>query len=217
LQQLGLDSQTLVIWTSDNGAVRWDPPQGSNAPLRGWGYDTSEGAMRMPCIMRWPGHLPAGVTCDELVTTMDMLPTLAALAGTRPPADRCVDGHDCRALLYGEAGARSAYDELGFFYYFIDQLQAVRAGPWKLYLPLEHKRLNLGRKTGPAAAALFDVRHDVGETCEVSAQHPQIVQQLLALAERARQDLGDVDRDAPGQRPAGWVDDPRPQRLATAT
>ena len=74
--------ETLVIWTSDNGAVRWNPPQGSNPPLQGWGYDTSEGAQRVPCIARWPSKIPAGgVTRSQLTTMMDILPTAAGLAG----------------------------------------------------------------------------------------------------------------------------------------
>ena len=212
LEALGLDENTLVLWTSDNGAVYQDPPQGSNAPLKGWGYDTSEGSMRMPCVARWPGQIPAGAVCDAVSTTMDVLPTLAALAGTQPPADRIVDGHDIRALLLGQPGAASAYDAVGFFYYFKHQLQAVRAGQWKLYLPLESK---IGLSGGPASCPLmlFDVRGDVAEEHEVSARHPDVVERLLALAEGARADLGDLGRQGAGQRAAGWVDDPEPRLL----
>ncbi|MGC1273521.1 MAG: sulfatase-like hydrolase/transferase, partial [Planctomycetaceae bacterium] len=77
LDELELDRNTLVLWTNDNGAPRRNPPQGSNAPLKGWGYDVSEGAMRVPLIARWPGRVPAGVTCRELVTLMDVFPTVA--------------------------------------------------------------------------------------------------------------------------------------------
>ncbi len=214
LKRLGLDNDTLVIWTSDNGAVRLDLPQGSNAPLKGWGYDTSEGAMRMPCIIRWPGRVRAGTVSDELASTMDLLPTLAFLAGARPPSDRIIDGCDIRPLLFGEAGFKSRYDEVGFFYYHMGQLQAVRSGPWKLYLPLEKKRVSLRGDTATSPAALFDVRNDLGETNEASAQHPDVVARLLALAEKAREDLGDGDREGRNQRPAGRVDDPKPQVLS---
>ncbi|MEW6303247.1 MAG: sulfatase [Verrucomicrobiota bacterium] len=211
LKQLGLDERTLVVWTSDNGAVRRNPPQGSCAPYKGYGYDTSEGAMRMPCVMRWPGKIPAGTVCDEIVTTMDLLPTFAKLAGGEPPRDRKIDGHDARPLLLGEKGAKSAYDETGFFYYRLEQLQAVRSGPWKLYLPLPNKYIANNRKTAPSKLELYDVRHDVGEEREISAQHPDVVKRLLALAETARADLGDVARPGKGQRPAGFVQDPKPQ------
>jgi arylsulfatase A len=209
LERLGLVETTLVLWASDNGAVRRNPPQGSCAPYKGFGYDTSEGAMRVPCLMRWPGKVPAGRVCDELCTTMDLLPTLAGLAGAPLPAAR-IDGHDIGPLILGAEGARSPWDDEGFGYYFMEQLQAVRAGPWKLYLPLEAKYLNLSRKTAPARLELFDVRNDVGETREVSAQHPEVVRRLLALAEGLRPELGDMDRMGKGQRPAGWVEAPKP-------
>jgi arylsulfatase A-like enzyme len=115
LRELNLDERTLIVWTSDNGAVRWNPPQGSNAPLKGWGYDTSEGGQRVPCIARWPGRIPAGVESGEVVTMMDWFPTLAALTGAEPPRDRTTDGHDIRPILFRQSGAASAYDEAGFF------------------------------------------------------------------------------------------------------
>jgi arylsulfatase A-like enzyme len=213
LQRLGLDERTLVVWTSDNGAVFRDPPQGSNAPLRGWGYDTSEGSQRMPCLVRWPGRLPAGAVCAEVLTMMDWLPTLAGLTAAALPAGRTLDGHDILPLLQGCPGAISPYDERGFYYYFMDQLQAVRSGPWKLYLPLARKRCDLGGRFAESPGMLFDVRHDLGEEREVSAGHPEVVRRLLALAETAREELGDLDREGRGQRPAGWVELATPRRL----
>ena len=215
LEELGLDDDTLVIWTSDNGAVEHHPGQGSNAPLKGWGYDTSEGAQRVPCLVRWPGRVPAGTVSDEVSTMMDVLPTVAELAGTETPGDRTIDGHDIRAILFAQPGAVSAYDEAGFFYYHLDQLQAVRAGPWKLYLPLERKFtvLDIAGRTGSRSeAALYDLREDIGEKREVSAENPEVVMRLMGLAEAARQELGDVDRKGRGRRPSGWVQHPTPQR-----
>ncbi len=213
LKELDLDEQTLVIWTSDNGAVRRDPPQGSNAPLRGWGYDTSEGGQRMPCIVRWPGKVPAGVVRDDVTSMMDILPIAARLAGTEAPTDRIIDGHDILPILLNEPGAESAYDRVGFFYYHMHQLQAVRSGPWKLYLPLENKVTNLRGDQAAVGPQLYDVRHDIGETREVAAEHPDVVARLLASAEQAREDLGDLDRPGANQRPAGWVENPQPQLL----
>ena len=216
VNELGLDDRTLVIWTSDNGAVGHDPPQGSNAPLRGWGYDTSEGAQRMPCLMRWPGRIPAGRASDEVTTMMDILPTLAGLAGTGAPADRILDGHDIRPILCGKPGAVSPYDATGFFYYHMDQLQAVRSGRWKLYLPLDVKfsELDVHTRTGfRSEAALYDLRDDVGEDREVTEPHPDVVARLAELAECARKDLGDFDRTGAGQRPCGRVEQPRHRRL----
>ncbi|MBI2440651.1 MAG: sulfatase [Lentisphaerae bacterium] len=213
LAELDLDEKTLVLWTSDNGAVRWDPPQGSNAPLRGWGYDTSEGGQRVPCIARWPGRVPANVIDDRIVTMMDVLPTVARLAGADTPADRIIDGHDIRPILQGNTVVASPYDDCGFFYYYMHQLQAVRSGPWKLYLALDRKLRNLQAETkgcSGAAAELYNLRDDISETREVSAQYPEVVARLLALAGRARADLGDLGRDGANQRPAGWVASPQP-------
>lgn len=203
IKRLGIDERTLVVWTSDNGAVKRNPPQGSCAPYRGYGYDTSEGAMRMPCVVRWPGKVPAGKTNDEICSTMDLLPTFAALAGA-PLPKQPIDGHDIRPLLLGEAGAKSPWDAAGFGYYRMEQLQAIRAGDWKLYLPLDAKYIALNRKTAPGKLELYDVRHDVSEEREAAAQHPQIVQQLTAMAEKIRTTV------QAGQRPAGWVEDPKP-------
>ena len=208
LKQLGLDDRTLVVWTSDNGSV--DRRHGSNKPLSGWGYTTMEGAMRMPCIMRWPGKVPAGRTCDELCSTMDLLPTFARLAGAAPPADRTIDGKDIGPLLAGRKGAKSPHE--AFYYYYLAQLQGVRAGRWKLHLPLKAKWRNFRGATRRSEAELYDLAADVGESRNVAEKHPDVVRRLMALAEQARKDLGDVGREGTGQRPAGWVKDPKPLR-----
>lgn len=209
LKRLKLEDNTLIVWTSDNGAVRRNPPQGSNAPYRGFGYDTSEGAMRMPCVMRWPGKIPAGAVNDALCSTMDMLPTFAAIAEAKLPAQK-IDGHDITSLLMDARNTKSPWDDDGFFFYHMDQLQAVRAGDWKLYLPLKVKHIHLKRTGAPTKAELYDVRHDVREEHEVSAAHPDVVARLSALVEKARADIGDVGRAGSGQRAAGMVKVARP-------
>jgi arylsulfatase A len=212
LKELDLDERTLVIWTSDNGAPRRDPPQGLNAPLAGWGYTCSEGGQRVPCIMRWPGRIPAGTTCSELCTTMDLLPTFARLAGTQPPKDRIIDGQDIWPLMAGKAGAASPYE--AFYYYYMGQLQAVRSGTWKLHLPLKAKWRNFRGDTKLCPAELYDLEADIGETTNLAETHPDVVTRLLALAEKAREDMGDVVRPGSNQRPAGMADDPTPRALA---
>ena len=219
LQTLGLDENTLVVWTSDNGAVGWLPRQGSNAPLRGWGYQTSEGGQRVPCIARWPGHIAAGGVTDAVATMMDILPTFAHLSGGQLPTDRIIDGHELLPLLTNNAHEGSPYDDAGFFFYYREQLQAVRSGPWKLYLPLDKKLANLGgslAKAVPAPLELYDVRNDIGETREVSAEHPEVVRRMMALADQARADLGDLGREGAHQRAAGWVEHPQPQVMRDA-
>ncbi len=206
LKALDLDDKTLVLFTSDNGAAsRWG---GSNGPLRGWKGSTWEGGMREPCIVRWPGHVPAGTACDELACTMDLLPTFARLAGTTEPQDRIIDGKDIWPLISGRADAKSPHQ--AFYYYQMDQLQAVRSGRWKLHLSLKPKKRNWGQPEPEAPLQLFDLKSDIGETRDVSDDHPDVVSRLMALAEEAREDLGDVDRPGRNQRPAALVDAPKP-------
>lgn len=208
LVELGIDRNTCVVWTSDNGAPG-QPGQtgrGSNLPLAGRGYTTAEGAFRVPTLVWWPDRVPAGTECAEFATTMDLLPTFARLAGGAPPADRRIDGHDIRPLLFGEAGARSPYE--AFAYYSLDHLQAVRSGPWKLVLA---DTVRPGK--APAADAvprLYHLVDDIGTERDVAAAHPEIVARLTRLAEGFRADLGDLDQPGPGIRPLGRVDHPVP-------
>lgn len=211
LKDLGIDDHTLVVFTSDNGAAqRWG---GSNEPLRGWKGTTWEGGMRVPCVMRWPGTIPSGRTCDQLACTMDLLPTFAHLAGTRPPANRIIDGKDIRPLLRGEAAAVTPHE--AFFYYQIDQLQAVRSGRWKLHLPLKLKKRNWGQPEPESPLQLYDLQADIGERHNMADRYPEVVERLTALAEQAREDLGDTDRPGRNQRPAGFVPDPSPRIMAS--
>ena len=205
LSRLVLDERTLVVWTSDNGAPYRDPPQGLNTPLAGWGYTTAEGGMRVPCLMRWPGVIPPGSECVELATMMDLLPTFAQVAGASIPADRRVDGRDIMPLMR-VPGAASPHE--AFFYYHTDQLQAVRSGPWKLYVPLDAT----ASKPTPAAR-LFDVVADPGEKEDRAAANPEIIARLSELAQQARDDLGDRDRPGKNTRPAGHVAEPTPRLL----
>jgi arylsulfatase A len=216
LTDLGLEKETLVIWTSDNGAPMNsdpnDPTRGTNLPLNGRGYTTSEGAFRVPTIMWWPSVIPAATVCDELTTTMDLLPTFAVLSGGSIPQNRIIDGHDIRSLILGMPDAKTPYK--AFYYYAMNQLQAVRSGPWKLFVPLEHfSRHPYFKKGEKATTLLFNVVTDVGSKHNLANQHPEIVKQLTKLANQARQDLGDEDLVGSGQRLAGKIPHPQPQLL----
>jgi len=132
---------------------------------------------------------------------MDLLPTLARLAGAKPPADRVIDGHDIAPLIHCEPGAKSPTD--AFYYYQHTHLQAVRSGRWKLHLPRPANppwTPNWARHIAATdviaieAPMLFDLETDVGEQRDVAAAHPDVVRRLLALAERARDDIGDYNR-----------------------
>lgn len=199
LKRNGIDEQTLVFFTSDNGP--WLPygnHAGSAAPLREGKGTTWEGGQRVPGIARWPGKIPAGKVCDELVTTMDLLPTLAKLAGADVPGDRKIDGHDIWQLLSGAAGAKSPYEV--FYYYWLQNLEAVRSGPWKLVFPHSYRRFTGGGKDGGrepdgqghTELALYDLSTDVEEKKDVADDHPDIVERLKHYAEEARDDLGDA-------------------------
>ncbi len=215
IRVLELEEQTLVIWTSDNGAPttgrQGDPRRGSNAPLFGRGYTTAEGGFRVPTIAWWPGKVPAGKTCGELATSMDLLPTFAYLADGQPPTDRKIDGKDIRPLLFSEPGARTPHEV--FYYYAASQLQAVRSGPWKLFVPVTEQPLRHPhhRGKGPSPAYLFNVVEDIGSKQNVADRHPDIVARLQQLAEQARADLGDFNRPGTDQRPVGRHENPTPR------
>ncbi len=213
LADLSIDENTLVIFTSDNGPKGGDNG-GRAIPLRkgkGSGY---EGGFRVPCIARWPGTVPAGSVCSELTAAFDFLPTLAYLSGGKPPADRIIDGKDIRPLLFGTPGATTPHEF--FCYYRRGRLSAVRSGKWKLFIEAKDIKKIDGRKTAVTTPkALYNLDDDLGETTDVAPEHPEIVAKLEAYVARAREDLGDLNRDLVGRnvRPAGQSEDvpPRPR------
>ncbi len=205
LKSLDLDKSTLVVWTSDNGAPRRNPVQGSNGSLAGWGYTTAEGGMRVPCLMRWPGQIPNGTVCDQLTTMMDMLPTFAKMANAKKKLPVLpIDGKNILPLMLGHPGAQTPHQ--AFYYYRLDQLQAVRSGPWKLYV-------RLGGSGSGSQERLYDVVKDPGETMDQASGSPAIVKRLNTLADIARRELGDKGKVTAARRKAGMVAEPKAQRL----
>jgi arylsulfatase A-like enzyme len=142
---------------------------------------------------------------------MDLLPTFACLAGTKTPNDRVIDGHDIWPLMAGDIDAKSPYE--AFYYYYVGQMQAVRSGRWKLHLPLEAKWTNFRGNTVTSEAKLYDLKTDIGENRNLADKRPDIVKRLLKLAQKARADLGDIDRPGTNQRSAGMVVNPTPRVL----
>jgi len=209
LKQNGIDERTLVIFTSDNGPwLLYGDHAGSAGPLREGKGTSFEGGFRVPCVMRWPTKIPAGKVCREFASTIDVLPTVAALVGARVPDDRIIDGKDIRPLLFDEPGAQTPHDV--FYYYAGRNLQAVRSGKWKLVFPHTYGRPTPGAEGRPGerrgvkiSLSLFDLDADVGETHNVAAQHPEIVNRLETLAEQARADLGDGKQPGKNLRPVG--------------
>ncbi len=214
LKSLGLDEDTLVIFTSDNGS-RMQGQGGSNGNLRGIKGTTWEGGMRVPMIARWPGKIPAGKVCNELTLSMDLYPTLAAVGAAECPSDRIIDGKDIQPILYDEPGAESPHD--AFFYYKKNVLEAVRSGKWKLHIrreaPKKSGNLTVDRGSVPAIEKLqelYDLETDIGETQNLYDQYPDIVADLEAKADACRKDIGDDSVGVTGEniRPSGRVDDP---------
>ncbi len=203
LKALGLEDETLVVFSSDNGPwLSYGDHAGSAGALREGKGTTFEGGVRVPMIARWPGHIPAGTTCAEPAMTIDLMPTIARLADA--PLPRPVDGRDLGPLLRGEPGATSPHEAL--YYYWNRELQAVRSGRWKLHEPHDYQHLKApgsGGKPGPYVKAhidraLFDLEADPSESKDVSAEHPEVVARLAALADAARRDLGDSLRGVVG-------------------
>lgn len=185
LKELKLDANTLVIFTSDNG------PAGRKAPpFRGSKGTTWEGGVREPCIMRWPGKIPPGTTCDHIAGNIDMLPTFARLTGGAPPSDRVIDGRDITPLMF-EANPSPVRDT-HLFFANTGVLSAIRQGQWKLFLTNSQgdkpKKNNLGQiidsttNDDAGGYALYDVVADPGESNDVSAAHPDIVEKLKTEA-----------------------------------
>lgn len=190
LDELGLRDNTVVIFTSDNGP--WNNFQetlgprhggeiawGSSGPLREGKGSTYEGGLRVPCVVRWPGHVPAGRVSDAIFASLDFLPTLGALAGCRPSADRIIDGVDQSELLAGKSdlGARNVYH-----YFCQNELQAVRKGPWKLHLPNHRVFYGYVDDRGSGELELYNLKSDIGESKNLAKEHPEVVEDLLRLS-----------------------------------
>jgi len=208
LKSLGLDDNTVVIFTSDNGALALDSGgSGSNAPLRGSKGNTWDGGQRVPCIVRWPGRVPAGQVCGAVTAGIDLYPTIVRLAGADVPTDRVIDGRDMALHLglepTGSADAAEPSTERSFFFVRNANIEAVRVGRWKLHLI----------KDGADVTMLFDLADDIGETTDVAAENPATVERLTAEIDAGRADLGDERLGIPASdrvRPIGKIDNPVP-------
>jgi len=177
LQRHGLDEKTLVIFTSDNG-----PDRRPAGPFRGSKASIYEGGVREPCIMRWPGKIAAGTTCDQIAGNIDILPTLAKLAGGSPPTDRVIDGRDISRLMF-EANPGSVREK-HLHFNAGGQLAAIRVGNWKLI------RKQPGRKGKPGSEVqLFDLAEDRGESTNLAEAHPDIVARLSEEAEKSEAEV----------------------------
>ena len=216
LKAEGLDENTLIIFTSDNGPwLNYGEHSGSALPLREGKGTALEGGQREPTIMAWPGVLPQGSTMSTPMMNIDILPTIAEVTNSKLP-EHIIDGKSVWTVLKGETtdGPQEAY----FFYYRVNELHGVRYQNWKLYFPHSYRSLN-GREGGKDGfpvdyeqlrfdeIELYDLSNDISETQNVAGDHPEVVQKIKVLAETMRNRLGDAltDRVGTENRPVGTI------------
>lgn len=216
LEKNGLEKNTLVIFTSDNGPwLNFGNHAGSAGGLREGKGASWEGGQRVPCIMKWPGMIPAGEVCNKLASSIDILPTLAAITGANLP-EKKIDGVSILQLMLGDKNAEPRHEF--YYYYQTNALEAVQRDYWKLVLPhtgQTYRGFKPGADGWPGPTGretikepqLYDLRRDPGEWYDVSAYYPEKVKELLVIADNARQDLGDDITKNPGtnRRKAGLM------------
>jgi arylsulfatase A-like enzyme len=216
LERNGIEKNTLVMFTSDNGPwLNFGNHAGSTGGLREGKGTSWEGGQRVPCIMKWPGVIPQGEICNKLASSIDILPTIAAITGA-PLPEKKIDGVSLLPLLLGDKTASPRHNF--YYYYQKNTLEAVQRDYWKVILPhkgISYVGVSPGKDGWPGKTAsveikqveLYDLRRDPGENYNVAEYYPEIVKELQALAEEARKDLGDDITGNPGanRRKAGSI------------
>lgn len=202
LEELAIEENTLVIFTSDNGPWASKGDRGGvSGPLRGSKGGTLEGGVRVPTIVQWKGKIEGGTSSGAVTGTTDVLPTFAALAGAELREDRKIDGYDMSGVLFGE---REETEREAWYYFQGTRLQAVRQGPWKY--AVTPQSIGMGFKEQPSdikeGGRLYNLGKEVGETTDLSEENPDIVAKLKALADAA---IADLEQN---RRPGGFVKNP---------
>ena len=221
LDKAGVADNTWVIFTSDNGPwLSYGEHAGSAEPLREGKGTCWEGGVRVPCLMRWPGKIPAGAVNDQMAMTIDVLPTLAGVIGAKLPAHK-IDGRDVLPIFTSQPGAKNPHDSYAFWYE-TNQLQSVVSGDgqWKLQLPHTYRTMgNQPKAKGGLPgkylqvllnkAELYHVTGDISEATDVADKNPEMLKKMEALAEQWRAELGDslTKRQGSGNRRPGMVGD----------
>lgn len=217
LKKNGIEKNTIIIFTSDNGPwLNFGNHAGNTGGLREGKGASYEGGMKVPFIIRWPAQIKAGAICNKMASTIDLLPTFAAITDGKLPEHK-IDGLNILSLFKGEEKADPRQEF--YYYYGSNQLEGVRQGNWKLVLP--HKgRSYIGFAPGKdgypgsvnenaeSGLALYDLRRDPGERYDVKDTYPEIVVSLQKLADKAREDLGDAIMGVKGKnvRKPGYTD-----------
>lgn len=214
LREEGLEENTLVIFTSDNGPwieAKIGDHGGSAYPLRGNKTQTWEGGVRVPCIMQWKGKLEEGQSSDALLTTLDFFPTFSNFAQAKMPNDLTVDGKDFSKVIFDGAESEHQY----YYYYSYTHLHGIRDKEWKLVLPRQAKpkfmKWAKRKIDGVEEVQLFNLTKDKEEKTNVAEQYPEKVKELMLAMEEARIELGDKDRIGKGAR--FFDDTPKNERI----
>ncbi len=210
LEALNIRENTLVIFTSDNGAPR-TYEEASNGALSGYKGTPMEGGNRVPMIVSWKGTLPEGKVSHGISSVMDFLPTIAHIADLELPQDRIIDGMNIFDLFTDPEEAKSPHAY--FAYYLMDQMKAIRVGDWKLHLPLDAYIDMWGKDLGPTEAKLYNLRDDIGESIDLSEQNPEKLNEMMVMAQMAGNWIGDRNKPTQNTRPAGFVEKPLPLLL----
>ena len=202
LRATGVEKETLVIFTSDNGPwASKGKAGGVSGPLRGAKGCTLEGGVRVPTIAWWPGRVKAGTSSDAVSGTPDLLPTFVTLAGGKPDPSIKIDGYDLTGVLDGKA---EQTNREAWYYFGGNKLQAVRSGPWKLAVTAQS--VGMGFKERPAdlqrKGRLYNLDEEIGEKTDVSSKHPEVVARLAALAKAMEIEMNE------NKRSVGRVDQP---------
>jgi len=215
VKKAGLDNDTLVVFTSDNGPwLSYGNHGGSAGHFREGKGTAFEGGVRVPFVARWPGRLPKGTETRVPAMTIDLLPTISRLAGARVSPDRIIDGRDLWPVLSGEKNAPPPHDVL--YFYWGQELHAVRSGKWKLHLPHPYQSLEAAGADGAPGKyvrkdielSLYDLEADPAETKNLAAANPDVVATVMKYVEQAREDLGDslVKQTGKNVRPVGRIE-----------
>ena len=210
LRKHKLDKDTLVVFTSDNGPwLSYGDHAGSSGPLREGKGTMFDGGCRESTLMWWPGTIPAGSVCSTPAMTIDILPTVAELIGAKLP-DHKIDGKSIVNLVTGK---NDKSPQEAYYFYYGQQLQAIRMGKWKIHFPHGYRTM-AGRPGGTGGIptkysqakiglSLFNLEEDIGESIDVKDKHPKVVAKMQALGQAMRKELGDQGKKGSGQREAG--------------
>ena len=217
LKQNGLDENTMVIFTSDNGPwLSYGDHAGCAYPLREGKGTALEGGQREPCIIRYPGKLKPGRVIDVPMMAIDILPTIAHITGAELPVNK-IDGKNVWDIWTGESDLSP--HEAYYFYYHVNELHGIRYGKWKMYFPHRYRTLNgkEGGKDGQPVEydyntieqiELYDLSKDISETRDVADEHPEVVAKIKSLGNKIRAELGDAltEQEGIGNRPIGVIE-----------